>query len=168
MLNLVLPLKFELKNEWMLYCWWIADVSQCGVIIVCIYAICLSDSPSTSPNTFFVCQPLGQYACEDIIEKNQAHRDKYEKWGQSFLTSFSPHCSACHSLRPQTTHIVAYWLIVGYRLQSEPTSLACLGFKQWWWRWIIRLLHGLHTILYMYNADLTTSRMLQIRKRKFN
>ena len=26
----------------------------------------------------------------------------------------------------------------------------------------------IHTILYVYNADLTTSRMLQIKKRKFN
>ena len=44
--------------------------------------------PVRHPTHFFVWQPLGQYVCDDIIEKNQAHRDKYEKWGQSFLTLF--------------------------------------------------------------------------------
>ena len=30
--------------------------------------------------------------------------------------------------------------------QIEPPSMACLGYKQWWWGWIMRLLYGLHII----------------------
>ena len=63
----------------MLYYWLVADVGQCGVIIICIY-----DAGEIMPYTamtwthFFVWQPFGQYACDGIVEK-QAHGDKYEK-----------------------------------------------------------------------------------------
>ena len=36
MLNLILAIKFESSDELMLYYWLDADVSQCGVIIVCM------------------------------------------------------------------------------------------------------------------------------------
>ena len=139
----------------MLYDWLVADVSQCSVIIVCIYDVgeLMPHAAVTSPlrhsTNFVVWQQLGQYACYCMIEKH-AHRDKRK--------------NGTNNVWHRVPHIVALYLTVGHSLQFEPPSMACLGLKQRCWGWIIRLF--LRTSHHIYDANLTTSGMLLIGKSK--
>ena len=69
----------------MLYYWLVADVSQCNVIIVCMYdagelrPYVAVTRPLRHQTHLVVWQRLGQYACDGMTEKH-AHGDKYEKW----------------------------------------------------------------------------------------
>ena len=67
--------------------WLVADVSQCGVIIVCMYDVGeLMPYAAVTRHLRYqthlvVWQQLGRYACDGMTEKH-AHGDKYEKWDQ--------------------------------------------------------------------------------------
>ena len=86
-------------------------------------ALCRRDSPFTSPNTFCCLATIGAVCMWWHYMKTCSLRQVWKIISDIVFPTLFP-CT---------------W-------QIEPPSMACLGYKQWWWGWIMRLLCGLHII----------------------